>query len=34
MYKDDILKLIKKSLLKIDTEIIITGNPPTMRLLI
>jgi type II restriction enzyme len=30
MYKDEILKLIKKSPLQIDTEIEITGRPPTM----
>lgn len=30
MYKDNILELIKKSPLQIDTEIKITGRPPTM----
>lgn len=30
MYKDDILKLIKQLPLEIDTEIQITGRPPTM----
>jgi type II restriction enzyme len=30
MYKDDILNLIKQSPLEIDTEIQMTGRPPTM----
>jgi type II restriction enzyme len=30
MYKDDILNLIKQSPLEIDTEIQMTGKPPTM----
>ena len=30
MYKDDILRLIEQSPLEIDTEIQVTGRPPTM----
>ena len=30
MYKDDILKLINQSPLDIDTELQLTGRPPTM----
>jgi len=30
MYKDDILNLIQQSPLEIDTEIQMTGRPPTM----